>query len=106
MQSVCKVRSRLEGFLGPFFLATAGILATGLQRHGGTGHHRLHEASTRLHWALWRHRTSRGFTRLHGGAGHHGASLDSLDLATRATSATALATALATGFSSNSYVFL
>ena len=32
MQSVCKVRSRLEGFLGPFFLATAGILATGLQR--------------------------------------------------------------------------
>ena len=42
MQSVCKVRPRLEGFLGPFFLATAGILATGPQRHdgsGGTGHH-------------------------------------------------------------------
>ena len=32
MQSVCKVRSRLEGFLGHFFLSTAGILTTSPQR--------------------------------------------------------------------------
>ena len=61
MQSVCKVRPRLKGFLGPFFLATAGILATGLQRPRRPR----------------RHRTSRGLTRLHGvhgGTGHHEAS--------------------------------
>ena len=83
MQSVCKVRPRLEGFLGPFFLPTAGILATGLQRARRPR----------------RHRTSRGFMA-------STAAQDSLDLVTRATSATALATALATRFSSNSYVFL
>ena len=64
MQSVCKVRSRLEGFLGPFFLATAGILATGPQRHdgsGGTGHH---EASRGL-MAAQASMAAQDITRLH-----------------------------------------
>ena len=99
MQTICQVRPRPEEFLGPFFPVTAGTLVTSPQRHGGAGHHGASRAS-------------RGFTGPHGGAGHHGASwrrsasLGSPDLATRTTSATALATALATGFSSNSYVFL
>ena len=61
MKSICKVRSRLEGFLGPFFSGTAGILVAGTQRPRRPR----------------RHRTSRGLTRLHGvhsGTGHHGAS--------------------------------
>ena len=42
MQSVCKVRSRLEGFLGRFFLVQLvfwlqALSGTGV--HGGTGHH-------------------------------------------------------------------
>ena len=52
-------RSRLEGFLGPFFLVQLVFWLHALSGpgvHGGAGHH---EAS-------WRHRTSRGFTRLHG----------------------------------------
>ena len=83
MQSVCKVRPRLEGFLGRFFLATAGILATGLQRSRRPRRHRTAQDSSAST-----------------------AAQDSPDLVTRATSATALATALATGFSPNSYVFL
>ena len=83
MQSVCKVRSRLEGFLGRFFLVQLVFWLQALSGpgvHGGTGHH---EASwglmaaqdiTRLHEASWRRRTSRGFTGPHGGAGHHEAS--------------------------------
>ena len=62
---------RLKGFLGPFFLATAGILATGSQRPRRPRWHRAsrgftaaqditrpHEASRRPR----RHRTSRGLT--------------------------------------------
>ena len=83
MQSVCKVRPRLEGFLGRFFLATAGILATGSQRPRRPRRHRTAQDSSAS-----------------------AAAQDSPDLVTRTTSATALATALATRFSSNSYVFL
>ena len=83
MQSVCKVGSRLEGFLGHFFLSTAGILVAGPQRP----------------WRPRRRRTAQDSSA-------SAAAQDSPDLATRATSATALTTALATGFSSNSYVFL
>ena len=95
MQSVCKVRSRLEGFLGRFFLATAGILATGPQRHDGTGLH----GGAGLHGASWRHRTAQDSSA-------STAAQDSSDFSYTDNSATALATALATGFSSNSYVFL
>ena len=91
MQSVCKVRSRLEGFLGCFFLvqlvfwlqalnamtAPAAQDITGLHgaswRRRASRRHRTSRGFTRLHWASWRHRTSRGLmaaqdiTRLHGG---------------------------------------
>ena len=70
MQSVCKVRSRLEGFLGPFFLATAGILATGLQRPRRPRRHR----ASRGFMAAQASTAAQGFTRLHGGTGHHEAS--------------------------------
>ena len=57
-------RSRPEEFLGPFFLATAGVLATGPQRHGGTA---LLKASRGL-------MAAQDITGPHGGAGHHEAS--------------------------------
>ena len=102
MQSVCKVRSRLEGFLGPFFLATAGILATALSAmsaqditrlHGGTGHHGASQGFTRPHEASWRLRRIIGF-------------MPAQILVTRTVLVTALVTDLVTRFSSNSYVFL
>ena len=62
IQTVCKVRSRLEGFLGPFFLV---LLVFWLQALSGSGVHSSPDSSAFAvhHW------TSRGFTRLHGGAG-------------------------------------
>ena len=63
MKSICKVRSRLEGFLGLFFLVQLVFwlqALSGAGVHSGTGHHGA----------------SQGLTGLsgHGGAGHHGAS--------------------------------
>ena len=74
MQSVCKVRSRLEGFLGPFFLATAGILATGSQRPRRPRRHRTSRGLTRLHGGTGHHEASRGFMAAQRFTGHHGAS--------------------------------
>ena len=93
MQSVCKVRPRLEEFLGPFFPVTAGILVTSPQRHGGAGHHEASRGFTGLHWASWRHRASRGF-------------MAAQILVARAILVTALVADLVARFSSNSYVFL
>ena len=70
MQSVCKVRSRLEGFLGPFFLATAGILATGSQRPRRPRRHRTSRGLTRLHGGAALHRASRRLSRPHGASWH------------------------------------
>ena len=53
MKSICKVRSRLEGFLGRFFLATAGILATGLQRPRRPRRRRASRPLSRPHEASW-----------------------------------------------------
>ena len=92
MQISLHRRSRLEGFLGPFFLVQLVFWLQALSAMAAQRFSRPHEAS-------WRHRASRGFMA-------STAAQDSLDLVTRATSATALATALATRFSSNSYVFL
>ena len=90
MKSICKVRPRLEGFLGRFFLVQLVFWLQALSGpgvHGGTGHHeaswrprrpRRHRTSrgfmastaaqdiTRPHEASRRHRTSRGLTRPHG----------------------------------------
>ena len=89
MKSICKVRSRLEGFLGLFFLVQLVFWLQALNAMAAPAHHRHHEASRGFtgphggaghHGASWRHRTSRGFmaapgiTRLHGGAGHPEAS--------------------------------
>ena len=74
MQSVCKVRSRPEGFQGHFFWLQLVFWLQDLSGpgvHGGTGHH---EASrgfmaaqdiTRPHEASWRRRASRGLSRPH-----------------------------------------
>ena len=70
MQSVCKVRSRLEGFLGPFFLATAGILATGPQRPRRPRRHRTSRRLSRLLKASWRRRASRPLSRPHEASWH------------------------------------
>ena len=73
MQSVCKVRSRLEGFLGRFFLVQLVFWLQALSGpgvHGGTGHH---EAS-RGFMAAQASTAAQDITGLHGGAGHHGAS--------------------------------
>ena len=120
MKSICKVGSRLEGFLGHFFLSTAGILTTSPQRPRRPRRHRTAQDSS----ASTAAQDSPGLLGVHGGAGQprtprrplrhrtaqdssaSTAAQDSPDLVTRATSATALTTALATGFSSNSYVFL
>ena len=83
MKSICKVRSRLEGFLGPFFPVTAGILVTSPQRPRRPRRHRTAQDSSAS-----------------------AAAQDSPDSGHTGNSATALATALVTGFSSNSYVFL
>ena len=52
-------RSRPEGFLGPFFPVTAGILVTSPQRFTG------------LHGASRRFMAAQDITAPHGGAGHH-----------------------------------
>ena len=95
MKSICKVRSRLEGFLGRFFLVQLVFWLQALSGpgvHGGTGHHeaswglmaaqditRLHEASrrhrasrrlSRPHEASWRRRASRRLSRPHEASWH------------------------------------
>ena len=77
MQSVCKVRSRLEGFLGRFFLVQLVFWLQALNAMTAPAAQditRLHEASlglmaaqdiTRLHWASWRRRASRRLSRPH-----------------------------------------
>ena len=102
MQSVCMGRSRPEEFLGPFFLATAGILVT---------------RGSMVFTALLK--ASRGSMAAQAFTGHHGAfprpreasrrrsaSPPAQILVTGLTLVTALVTALVTSFSSNSYVFL
>ena len=80
MKSICKVRSRLEGFLGPFFSGTAGILVAGTQRPRRPRRHRTSRGLTRLHGGpgvhggTGHHGASQGFTGRHGATGHHGAS--------------------------------
>ena len=83
MKSICKVRPRLEGFLGRFFLVQLVFWLQALNAMAAPAHHRHHEASrgftgphggTGHHWASWRRRASRGPTGPHGGTGHHGAS--------------------------------
>ena len=68
MQTSLQVRSRARRVLGPFFLATAGILVTGPQRHGGSG------ASQDI-TALFK--ASRSFMAAQRFTGHHGAFQDS-----------------------------
>ena len=84
--------------MGPFSLVTAGILVTGPQHHWSLSETLellgVHRASLEL---LGDSRASQAFAALHRSA---------LVLVTRAILATALATALATRFSPNSYVFL
>ena len=81
MQISLHRRSRPEEFLGPFFLATAGILATGLSAlHGGTGQPRTPRRPRRRRTAQI--------------------------LVARAILVTALVADLVARFSSNSYVFL
>ena len=66
MQSVCKVRSRLEGFLGRFFLVQLVFWLQALSGpgvHGGTGHHGASQGLTGL-----------SGPGVHGGTGHHEAS--------------------------------
>ena len=52
MQSVCKVRSRLEGFQGHFFWLQLVFWLQDLSGpgvHGGAGHHGASQGLTRLH---------------------------------------------------------
>ena len=70
MQSVCKVRSRLEGCLGCFFLVQLVFWLQALNAMTAPAAQditRLHEASLGL-------MAAQDITRLHGGTGHHEAS--------------------------------
>ena len=52
MKSICKVRSRLEGFLGRFFLVQLVFWLQALSGpgvHGGAGHHGASQGLTRPH---------------------------------------------------------
>ena len=66
MQTVCIGGLRLEEFLGPFFLVTAGILVA----RGSMAFTALLKASRGFMAAPALHRTSRHFSRLHEASWH------------------------------------